>query len=267
MYSQHTASNFREHLGLASDYVVEGFLTYGCWDLYAEAEQLPLVALALDELDVKHELVRMPIPALGHAYELKVHGKMYWYAPIMGTAVLAQYLHIASLLGSKCNLLLGTVGGLAPSMRTGELIVPTLSHGNENARFYDRENVAGTYAPNTTLSEKIAAQVPGNIKVWRGPTTTCEMMFAETQEDVNQWSKQGMLGVEMEAALIFSASKHFKIPAAALLYVADNLIEGQTMLDASYAQHEMPHTLVRQLQYNIGLRTLLGLKIGAQTPS
>lgn len=262
MYSQHTASDFRDHLGLPSDYEVEGFLTYGCWDLYAEAEQLPLIGLALRELEVEHELVRMAIPALGHAYELKVGGKIYWYAPIMGTAVLAQYLHIASLLGSKRNLLLGTVGGLAPSMRTGELIIPTLSHGNDNARFYDRDNAAGQYAANEELGELLAAQIPDTIRLWRGPTTTCEMMFAETQEDVNSWSEQGMLGVEMEAALMFSASKHFGIPSAALLYVADNLIEGQTMLSAAYSQHVMPHTLVRQQQYIIGLRALLGLKKG-----
>jgi nucleoside phosphorylase len=257
MYSDHSAADFRDHLGLPEDYEVEAFLTYGCWDLYAEAEQLPLLARALDVLQVKYELRRIPIAALGHAYELIVGGKVYWYAPIMGTAVLAQYLHIASLLGSKRNLLLGTVGGLAPGMRTGELIIPTGSYGNDNARFYDRENETGFYLPDSALSDVLAAQIE-KVRIWRGPTVTCEMMFAETQADVQQWSAEGSLGVEMEAALMFAASNHFEIPAAALLYVADNLIEGQTMLTPGYAEHTLSHAAVRQQQYVIGLRTLFG---------
>lgn len=257
MYSEHSAADFRDHLGLPETYEVEAFLTYGCWDLYAEAEQLPLLAAALDILNVKYELRRIPIAALGHAYELTVDGKVYWYAPIMGTAVLAQYLHIASLLGSKRNLLLGTVGGLAPGMRTGELIIPSSSYGNDNARFYDRANEAGIYEPDQHLSDVLAEQIE-KVRIWRGPTVTCEMMFAETQEDVQQWSAQGALGVEMEAALMFAASKHFGIPSAALLYVADNLIERQTMLTPGYAANILPHAVVRQEQYVIGLRTLFG---------
>ena len=59
-------------------------------------------------------------------------------------------------------------------------------------------------------------------------------MMAETWNDIQNWSQAGYLGVEMEAATVFSISKHFKIPAAAVLMIADNLIEKQTVLDNDY---------------------------------
>lgn len=264
MYSEHTAADFRDHLALPEDYAVEGFLTYGCWDLYAEAEQLPLLRRALSSLGVSHELRKLPRAALGHAWELLVGEKVYWYAPIMGTAVLAQYLHVACLLGSKRNLLLGTVGGLAPGMRTSDLVLPTASLGNDNARYYQRANSSGRYEPDPSLSAALAGQLPLDAKLWQGTTVTCEMMLAETRADVQAWSAAGNLGVEMEAALLFAASRAFEVPSAALFYVADNLVEDQTMLHSNYATHARSHTAVRELQYRAGLSTLLNLPKAAQ---
>lgn len=134
MYLSHTAADHRAHMGLPYDYTVDGVLVYGTWDLYAEAVQLPQLAAALTRRGVEHVLRRIDMPIIGHAWELLVGDQRYWFAPVMGTAVMSTYLHLGSLLGSRRNILLGVVGGLAPGMQSGDLIVPTTVIGNDSAR-------------------------------------------------------------------------------------------------------------------------------------
>jgi purine-nucleoside phosphorylase len=56
----------------------------------------------------------------------------------------------------------------------------------------------------------------------------------ETAEDVQAWSEAGYNAVEMEASTVFAVSRHFKVPAAASVYIGDNLIESKTNLDDDY---------------------------------
>ena len=58
---------------------------------------------------------------------------------------------------------------------------------------------------------------------------TCQAMLAETWEDICEWSSRGFYGVEMEASTVFAVSQHFKVPATAMLNIADNLIEKETI--------------------------------------
>ncbi len=94
-------------------------------------------------------------------------------------------------------------------------------------------------------------------EVTEGPTTTCESIFAETRADVQTWSQQGYLGVEMEAALTFAVASHFGTSAAALLYVSDNLIAEVGFFDAAHAETAAVRTRARRLQYDIALAELL----------
>jgi len=195
---------------------------------------------------------------VGHGYELKIGDKTYWFVAVMGTSVMSIYIHIASALGSKINILLGSVGGLKPGMSSGDLIIPTSVIGNDNARMYDRDNKENINIPDDKLLAKLRKSLgKTDIKVWEGQTTTCEIMLAETEQDVADWSKAGMLGVEMEAALFFAAAKYFKIPAISLLFVADNLIENESFLGEEYQQSKAKRELTKQLQYQIGVDLLI----------
>jgi purine-nucleoside phosphorylase len=82
-------------------------------------------------------------------------------------------------------------------------------------------------------------------------------MLAETWEDVQNWSKEGFVGVEMEAATVFAVSKHFNVPAAAILVVGDNLIQGETIGSESYEARAEKKELVRREQYQVALSELL----------
>ena len=257
MYIKYGADDYRRFLGFPDNYSVDGLLACGVWDLHAEEKHIPHLIAALDAKKIQYKLTRFDKKDIGHGYELAIADKIYWFVPVMGTAVMSMYIHMASLFGSKRNILLGSVGGLAPGMKSGDFIIPTSSIGNDNARMYDRSNKSNVYKPDDILFNILKSKLIGNYKVWEGVTTTCEILLAETQDDINNWSKEGILGVEMEAAIFFAASKYFKIPAVSLLFAADNLIEDQSFLSDEYKKSKEKRNLIRQQQYEIGLDLLI----------
>ncbi len=258
MYQSLSADQYRKHIELPDGYHVDGLLVCGTWDLYAE-KYLGHLTSALGALGIAANIRRLEHPDVGHAYELTIKGKVYWFVPVMGTAVMSPYVHVASLLGSKKNILVGVVGGLAPGMRTADFVLPTATKGNENARMYQRDAKNLTFLPDPDLAESLKRRLPQDIRVFEGPTITCEVMLAETEEDVEEWSAAGYLGVEMEAALVFAVSYRFKVPAAALLFVADNLIGGETMLHDDYALSKEVRQKSRLIQYEAAVAELLDL--------
>jgi purine-nucleoside phosphorylase len=261
MYRSLTADAFRQVAGLPAGYHVDGLLATGVWDLFAD-KQINLVESALTSLGHGVELTRLPGSSLGHGYEFRVAEKVFWWVPVMGTAVMSQYVHCATLLGSQKNLLFGTVGGLRHGMRAGDLIVPSTSVGNDNALMYQRDAVDKLFAPDENLRLSLLSRIrdlelPESVQLWQGVTNTCEVMFAESSDDVSQWSEEGFLGVEMEAAMMFALSASFNVPAAAVLSVADNLIEDESFFSESYEDSRKLRMIVKQLQYDVLLAELL----------
>jgi len=260
MYTNITVDALRKRVELPKDYTVDGFLAAGTWDLFGETRHLPKIRASLHTLGIETEVTRIEGEHLGHAYEFMVDNKRYWFVPQMGTAYVSQYAHMASMLGSKKNILAGVVGGLKPGIKPGDFIIPTASKGNENALMYQRANTDLLFCPDRELSDKLKRRL-GDHQVYEGTTCTCEVMLAETADDVAGWSREGYLGVEMEAALMFALSKHFNIPSAAILYVADNLIEEVTVFHDDYDQSLAARERAKQIKYEVALAELLDLPL------
>lgn len=256
MYKTLDIDIFRKKYSLADDYRVDGLLVSGVWDLLAERNHLPYLIKTLQKMGITSPVKRLEGVQLGHAYAFDAHDKHYWFVPVMGAAYMSKYAHIACLLGSKKNILIGVVGGLKKGAKPGDQIIPTYSTGNQNAFMYDREAEDLRFYPDKGLSLKLKEKLT-SVTVLEGPTVTCEVMLAETFEDVQQWSEQGYLGVEMEAATMFALSKYFKVPAAALLTVADNLIEDTTFFHDAYDDTKVIRENARLVRYEAALTELL----------
>lgn len=257
MYSKLTAEDFRKDLELPENYTVDGLLAYGIWDLYAEDRHLPHLKNALAGLGIGDTVTRFDNSDIGHAYHFLANQKRYWFVPVMGTAMMATYAHIASILGSKKNILIGTVGGLAPDIKSADFILPNAIFGNDNALKYQPTSTDKIFYPDKKLSENLKKRISGGIKIWEGKTLTCESILAESEEDVLSWSKEGYLGVEMEGGLIFALSDYFHVPAAALFFVSDNLIKGETMFHKSHELSKEKREIARAIQYKISLEELI----------
>lgn len=255
MYKSLSKNDFQKILGLPDNYKIEGVLSCGHYDV---EKQITRLEKSLTDINISFQIDRQ-VGYLQNIFELRIGENIYWFMVVYGGVTLSEYLHFASLFGSKKNIHIGSCGGLNPEMDSLDYLIPTLSYGNESStRLYDRENKENIHKSNTELSSQLKTKL-GNEKVWEGPMMTCGAMLGETKEDVDQWSKEGYFGVEMETSTVFAVSNHFNIPSASLVYVTDNLIKGQVVGDESHTQQKDLRYEKAQKMYDTATKVLLDL--------
>lgn len=252
MYRDLSEQDYKEMLSLPLDYKVDGFLSYGHWNLERKAENLKK---SLSNLDGDFRVKQLS-EFLGKVYEVRTSKSTYWFTVIYGGVRLCEYLHFACLFGSQRNIHIGSCGGLYPEMESLDYIIPEWSFGNESTtRFYDRDNQENIHYPSEGLSNKIKDRL-GDQNYWAGPIMTCEAMVAETKEDIDRWTQEGYYGVEMETSTVFAISNHFKVPSSALLYVSDNLVKGQLVGDEEHRKQKEDRWAKSQEMTDIAIKVL-----------
>jgi 5'-methylthioadenosine phosphorylase/purine-nucleoside phosphorylase len=131
-------------------------------------------------------------------------------------------------LGVKKILRVGTCGGLQPGMTMGELIVAvsatpadrtaaTLVRGEPHAPTADWELVHGAVHHAKELGKKVRV----------GGIVSSDVFYNPDGEQYQRWSDRGILGVEMEAATLFTLGALKKIRTGCLLTVSDVVVEGE----------------------------------------
>ena len=252
MFKTNTASDFRKYFNLVDDYHVDGFLAYG------SCKQIPYQQLedALKRVGLNYEISRMENEVINDIAEIKIDGKIFWFAVVHAGALLSEFLHVACLFGSKKNLLLGSCGGLSPNANSREIIIPEYSFATESSARGYKTDIDGNFYSDKNLSNNLINNLSQKYKVHFGPMMTNQAVQAQTWDDITAWSEQGYLGVEMEAATVFAVSDYFKIPSAAIIYIAENLIQQESTLDDKFINereqrmqvaHDMFDTAVKEL--------------------
>lgn len=254
MYQASTAKELKTHFKLPEDYSVTGFFSYGSWN---RTKHLKKLYQAFDYLKIEYSSKRLK-GFLNNIIEIKVGDKRYWFSILYGGALLSEYVNLACLFGSQKNIHLGSCGGLYHKVSSLDYLIPSFSYGDESStRIYARDIKDHRHLSDKNLSDLLASKINPNNKVWRGPVITCQGMLGETLEDVNSWSKAGYYGVEMETSTLFSVSNNFKVPSAALLYVSDNLIAGQTVHSEEYLKQAKTRELKQNNLYYAGILSLI----------
>ena len=253
MYRSYTKEQYRTHLGLPEDHVVDGVVCYGT--LYDE-QLLELIEVCLKDLGYDQEPKKLTHRFLRFIREIEFNGKKIWFMNGYGGAMLSEYLHWACLFGSKKNVFVGSCGGLRKGMKPGDFLMPTSSYGQESSvRIYNRESPI--QHPDEKLSESLKSRLSNEVKIWEGPVVTCQAMIGETTEDVQTWAKDGYYGVEMETSTVFAVSSYFNVPATAIMYVGDNLIEEHTNMSDDFANEEGLRRTRRQQEFKVAIEEVI----------
>ncbi len=254
MYKSHSAEYYKTRFCLPEDYNISGLLSYGAWD---EQKHFNKIHKILDELNIKYSSKQLT-GFLSHIYEIEIQGKLYWFTLLYGGAMLSEYTHLACLFGSNKNIHIGSCGGLYPQMNSLDFLIPKWSFGNDSiTRVYNRNSTDFKHYSNEKLSKSLKEKITLSNKIWDGPIVTCQGMMGETFEDVQNWSKDGFYGVEMETSTVFSVSNFHKIPCASLVYVSDNMIKGQTIGDESHIAEKELREKSKDEVYKAGLKVLI----------
>jgi DeoD family purine-nucleoside phosphorylase len=132
-------------------------------------------------------------------------------------------------LGVKRLLRIGTCGGLQPDLEMGDLIVAisavpadsTSSHlvGEPHAPTADWDLVHGAVHAAKELGKPIRV----------GPVVSSDLFYNPDEGQYGRWSDRGILGVEMEAAVLFTLGALRRVKAGCLLIVSDIFIEGESV--------------------------------------
>jgi len=230
MYKHITLNDLKKMLKLHSNYKVDACIVYGTYD--EKTYKKKFLSLLKGRKYVKENLKDLFINKI---LSVKIGNKRIWFIPEYGGARLSEFIHFGCMFGSKLNILIGSCGTLKKGLDEFAVIVPTYSYSTESScHIYLRNKKDNRFYPDNKLSNKVINKLQDKLNVVSGPMMTCQAMMGETWKDILKWSKEGFYGVEMEASTIFAVSSHFKIPATALLGVADNLVKKETVGNLSY---------------------------------
>ena len=131
-------------------------------------------------------------------------------------------------LGAKRLLRIGTCGGLQADLALGDLIVAisAVPQDSTATHLVQGEPHAPTADWELIHSAVHAAKELGKpVRV--GPIVSSDVFYDPDPERAQRWSDRGILGVEMEAAVLFTLGALRKVRAGCLLTVSDVIVEGE----------------------------------------
>lgn len=211
-------------------------LLYGCEaDDMAEVVFLTPLDSTLEALKLKAEQVR--------EFEGFNHG---FNGDFGGTEVSVINSRIGSPLAGDCTYYLrftpcrsivytGLIGSLQPSIRVGDIIVPTAALRGEGASKYFIDEAYPAVADfgllqsiSSTLKETYADY---DINIHFGPIYTTDSFAAETKEFLELWGSRNLLGIEMETSAIYTIASLHGIKAASIQIVSDNPVVKKSFFD------------------------------------
>ena len=130
-------------------------------------------------------------------------------------------------LGVKKLLRVGTCGGLQPHHELGDMIVVlTAVPQDGTTQTYVKEPHCPT-ADFELVHAAVHAAKELKQPIHVGPVVSSDVFYNPDGEQYRRWSERGILGVEMEAAILFTLGALRKVHAGCLLTVSDIVVEGE----------------------------------------
>ncbi len=254
MYKDHTKEDWKRILNFSHEYTVDALIVTGIAYREKELEIFKDVLSDMKNIQIQNNITDS---FFKNIFEFKLNGKTIWFDIVYAGGYLSELTHIACTFGSKENFLLGSCGGLQDFLKPNDIIIPTYSYGNESTtRMYQRDISDNKHFSNEQLNKDISKKIDTRYAIQTGPIVTCQAMLGETKEDVEQWQKDGYLGVEMESSTLFAVSNHFNVPSTALLHVSDNLVKNELVGDEAHTASKQFRDELKRYKYKLVLEHL-----------
>jgi purine-nucleoside phosphorylase len=135
-------------------------------------------------------------------------------APVLGAAACAMLVDAASRRGVETVIGVGYCGGTDKALRSGDVVAASAA--------VTADGVSTAYAPGLGIaaaSSRLLAAVDGAVRC--GPVHSVAAVHLETQELVDSCAADGVLGLDMETASLYTVARERGMDALALLVVSD----------------------------------------------
>ncbi len=145
-------------------------------------------------------------------------------------SVAIYYTELIRFYGVQTLIRVGSCGGLSESLTLGDVIVATA--GGTDSAVLDTLN-EGLRVPPVATWELLRAAVDAaeqlDIPVAVGPVWTADLFYHPDDTLFPRLRARGVLGVEMEAAVLYALAAIEQVSALCLLTVSDDLVRGEVM--------------------------------------
>ena len=131
-------------------------------------------------------------------------------------------------LGVQRLLRVGTCGGLQPRLALGDVIVAISAVPADSTAMHLVGNEPHCPTASWDLihgAVHVAKELGQKISV--GPVVSSDLFYNPDRGQYERWSQRGVLGVEMEAAALFTLAALRGVQAGCILTVSDIVVEGE----------------------------------------
>jgi uridine phosphorylase len=165
----------------------------------------------------------------------------------IGAPSMAFYVELLVALGVRQIVGLGQAGGLSTKTQIGDTILVKAAVRDEGlSDHYGAfgESIEGAASLTETLRQFM---IDRNWAFIEGSVWSTDALFRETPDEIDHYSEQGVLAVEMETSALFALGHSLGFSAASLLIVSDDL--SQTKWRGEFGRtralmHQMAESLV-----------------------
>lgn len=147
----------------------------------------------------------------------------------MGMPSISIYAHeLINVYGARNLIRVGSCGSYQEHVKVRDVLIAQTASTDSSLldRWFDGMNYAPC-ADFELLRRAVAAAEEKGIPVKVGNVLSTDVFYKENPREWEIWSKFGVLGVEMEAAALYTIAARFGVRALAILTVSDSLVTGE----------------------------------------
>jgi purine-nucleoside phosphorylase len=172
----------------------------------------------------------------------------------MGTPSLSIVVEELLRLGARKLVRVGTCGGIAPGLRTGDLVIATAACPTDGAtRTYLHGEAFAPAADFALTHALVHAAEEAGMAVRTGPVASVDVFYNPDPDYASRWRERGVLAFEMEASALFYLAARSGAQAACLLTVSDVLSEELSPEETYLPPDELGRAIDRMIGLSLRL--------------
>jgi purine-nucleoside phosphorylase len=179
----------------------------------------------------------------------------------MGTPSLSIVVEELLRLGARRLIRVGTCGGIAEGLRTGDLVIATAACPVDGATTTYLHGEAYAPAADFELTRALVdAAGAAGVEAQTGLVASVDVFYNTDTDYAQRWRDRGVLAFEMEASALFFLAARAGVQAACALTVSDVLSEEVTTEESYLPLEELDRSIDRMI--DVALAAGTGQKAG-----
>jgi purine-nucleoside phosphorylase len=177
----------------------------------------------------------------------------------MGTPSISIVVEELLRLGARSLIRVGTCGGIAAGLKTGDLVIATGACPVDGAtRTYLHGEAYAPVADFELTRALVDAASNEGVEARTGLVASVDVFYNPDDDYARRWRERGVLAFEMEASALFFLAARSGIRAACALTVSDVLSEEVTTEESYLPLEELDRAIDRMIRVALDAGTRLG---------